>query len=66
MKQIEFEVSEDGSVKIKTKGFQGEACMKEVEKVLAELKKAGIDASTDKVEKTPEYYAAGTKQNVSA
>lgn len=60
MRNIVIEIDEDGQVHIETKGFQGPSCMKEVEAILAELRKMGIEAKTEKLTKTPEYHATIT------
>lgn len=55
MEQIDVIINEDGKMTIKTTGFSGETCIKEIDKVLEELRKAGIDVKTLKIEKTAEY-----------
>lgn len=55
MKSVLIEVTKDG-IKLKTEGFVGEECIKEVDKVIEILKNLGVDAKTLKIQKTEEYY----------
>jgi hypothetical protein len=55
-------VDKKGQVQLETKGFKGKACTETVERVLRNVKALGVDASTDKIDKTPEYYQQGVEQ----
>ncbi|MEM2941413.1 MAG: DUF2997 domain-containing protein [Thermoproteota archaeon] len=65
MKQIKFEIRADGSLSIKTEGFVGKECTEVTEELLAKLKQLGIEASTQSIEYSPEYYVEKSKTKVS-
>jgi len=47
-----MEVDDEGRVKVLYEGFIGEACFKEAEKLLANLKALGVDAEVQQVKRT--------------
>lgn len=64
MATITVRIDENGTPHIETKGFRGKACTQAVEKVLADLKKQGINVTNEKVTYTPEYYQTAVQQTV--
>jgi len=64
MKRVNIEIDERGKIMIKTEGFQGEACVTEVEKLINELKSLGVAIDTENIQYTPEYYVNTTKQKI--
>ena len=57
MRRIAVLFKKDGSVEIQTDGFHGEACLKEAEELIAKLAQVGVEAKTEGVTRTAEYYA---------
>lgn len=53
---IVAKVDTKGNVYIETKGFKGKACAETVERILRNMKAAGVDATTEKVDYTPDYF----------
>jgi len=56
MKKIEI-VIKNGKIYVKTEGFQGEACIQEVNRLLEGLE--GVHVETQEITPTQEYYAKG-------
>ncbi|MGH9919147.1 MAG: DUF2997 domain-containing protein [Nitrososphaerales archaeon] len=57
MKRIIIQIDSDGKVQMRTEGFSGPACLKEMDKVLAKTAEYGVTTNTTKLEKTQEFYA---------
>ena len=49
-------ILKDGGIELETQGFQGEACLKEVEELIKQLEALGLDVDTTSTEPTGEYY----------
>jgi hypothetical protein len=60
MRAINIVIKPDGSVAIKTEGFQGQTCIKETEALLNLLANAGIESKTENIALTPEAYGSAT------
>jgi len=58
MSEILVIVNEDGTINLRTTGFQGPSCVQETERLLNHLKEAGVevDAKTQKVEYEGTYF----------
>ena len=56
-RRIDIAIDEKGKVHIKTSGFAGESCIKESEALIRKLKEAGLEVTTENLERTEEYYA---------
>lgn len=55
-KRVDVKVDKDGKVHVDTSGFSGKACVEEAEKLIAMLKQAGLDVSTEDVKLKEEFY----------
>ena len=62
MRTIRIQVGRDGKVQLVTEGFQGTACVEEVERLIQRLKELGIEAKTTDFSPTAEYYASQQTQ----
>ena len=56
MKSVTIEVTDEG-IRLKTEGFVGDKCIKEIDKVVEILRGLGVDVKTLEIQKTEEYYA---------
>lgn len=57
-KRIDVKVDEHGKVHVDTSGFSGKACMEEAERLIAMLRQAGLDVSTEDVKLKEEYHVS--------
>ena len=49
-KTIEIEVDKQGKTKVTFRGFQGNLCFDEAERIYASLRKSGVDLEIEKIE----------------
>lgn len=63
---ITVRIDENGNPHIETKGFKGKACTQAVDKLLADMKRQGLEVKTTDIKYTQEYYQAAVQQTVKA
>ena len=56
--KVKYTITKDGQISLDFEGFRGKACINELDKVLKALRdNYGIEATVEKQEMKPEYYA---------
>lgn len=62
--ELEITITPTGAMTIEAKGHRDVGCITELNTILKDIEKDGIEAGSKNTKKKQEYYAAGTKQTI--
>ena len=62
--ELEITIAPDGTLKVEAKNHKGAGCLDELNVLLRDLEKDGIQTGIKDQKKKQEYYAAATKQTI--